>query len=148
MKWRPPNERVTQSLEFSPSVMDIFRQRAFWANAAGGFCVAYPLYFTITWLPFYLVHEQHLSMPDMVNKATLFYTIDAAAAFVTGWVTDLCSICTWTTAVIFDTSQRFRLIFALRKLQHLCSGEKETSTSRSKRHKHTSAICPLWNYAC
>jgi MFS transporter, ACS family, D-galactonate transporter len=88
MKWRPHGETLTQSPEFPPSVMDIFRQRAFWANAAGGFCVAYPLYFTITWLPFYLVHEQQLSMSDMVNKAALFYAIDATAAFVTGWVTD------------------------------------------------------------
>jgi MFS family permease len=69
-------------------VIDILRQRSFWATAAGGFCLAYPLYFMITWLPFYLVHEQHLSMRDMVNKAALYYTVDAAAALVTGWVTD------------------------------------------------------------
>ena len=61
-----------------PRVIDILRQRSFWATAAGGFCLAYPLYFMITWLPFYLVHEQHLSMRDMVNKAALYYTIDAA----------------------------------------------------------------------
>src|SRR5215470_19250524 len=90
MRWKPSGGTVIQPPEFSPSVIDIFRQRKFWANAAGGFCVAYPLYFTITWLPFYLVNEQHLSMPDMVNKAALFYTIDAAVSFVTGWVTDFC----------------------------------------------------------
>ncbi|MBV8051133.1 MAG: MFS transporter [Acidobacteriaceae bacterium] len=67
---------------------DIFRCRKFWAVAAGGFCGAYPLYFTITWLPFYLVHEQHLSMPEMVNHAALYYTVDATAALFTGWVTD------------------------------------------------------------
>jgi MFS transporter, ACS family, D-galactonate transporter len=89
MKWRPRSETAIQSPGFSPSMTDILRQRAFWATAAGGFCIAYPLYFTITWLPFYLVHEQHLSMPEMVHKATLFYTIDAAAAFATGWFTDL-----------------------------------------------------------
>jgi MFS transporter, ACS family, D-galactonate transporter len=44
----------------------------------------------VTWLPFYLVHEQHLSMADMVNKAALYYAVDAAAAFATGWITDFC----------------------------------------------------------
>jgi MFS family permease len=71
-----------------PRVIDVLRQRSFWATAAGGFCLAYPLYFMITWLPFYLVHEQRLSMNDMVNKAALYYTIDAASAFATGCVTD------------------------------------------------------------
>src|SRR5262249_34395598 len=56
---------------------------------AGGFCVAYPLYFTITWLPFYLVHEQKLAMDDMVHTAALFFSVDAACAFVTGWLADL-----------------------------------------------------------
>ena len=42
----------------------------------------------ITWLPFYLSHEQHLSMRDMVNTAALYYAVDAAAALVTGWLTD------------------------------------------------------------
>jgi MFS family permease len=60
----------------------------FWANSAAGFCAAYPLYFTVTWLPLYLVHEQHLSMPDMVRLAAAYYTIDAAAALATGWATD------------------------------------------------------------
>jgi ACS family D-galactonate transporter-like MFS transporter len=88
LKWRPRAETAEISSECHVSVVDIFRQRKFWATAAGGFCVAYPLYFTITWLPFYLVHEQHLSMPEMVNKAALYYTVDAAAALVTGWFTD------------------------------------------------------------
>jgi MFS transporter, ACS family, D-galactonate transporter len=88
MKWRPRAETVEHSCECQVSVVDILQQRKFWATAAGGFCVAYPLYFTITWLPFYLVREQHLSMPDMVHKAALYYTVDAAAALVTGWLTD------------------------------------------------------------
>jgi len=87
VKWMP---RTTASAHSGvcPRVIDILRQRSFWATAAGGFCLAYPLYFMITWLPFYLVHEQHLSMRDMVNKAALYYTVDAAAALVTGWMTD------------------------------------------------------------
>jgi len=71
-----------------PRIIDILWQRSFWATAAGGFFLAYPLYFMVTWLPFYLAHEQHLSMRDMVNVAALYYTIDAAAALATGWITD------------------------------------------------------------
>lgn len=90
MKWRPSAEGDKQFLQCQASITDILRQRKFWVTAAGGFCLAYPWYFTITWLPFYLVHEQHLSMAEMVNHAALYFTVDSAAAFVTGWVTDFC----------------------------------------------------------
>ena len=88
MKWMP-RTTVSAHSGVCPRVIDVLRKRSFWATAAGGFCLAYPLYFMITWLPFYLAHEQHLSMRDMVNVAALYYTIDAAAALATGWVTDL-----------------------------------------------------------
>lgn len=83
-----PRAAASTHTEGCPRVSHIFRQRSFWATAAGGFFLAYPLYFMVTWLPFYLVHEQQLSMDDMVNKAALYYAIDAAAAFATGWITD------------------------------------------------------------
>ena len=83
-----PRAAVSSHPGHSPRVIEILRQRQFWATAAGGFCLAYPLYFMITWLPFYLSHEQHLSMRDMVNTAALYYAVDAAAALVTGWMTD------------------------------------------------------------
>jgi ACS family D-galactonate transporter-like MFS transporter len=87
-KWRPRGDGIPHSSGFRPSVIDILRQRKFWANATGAFCCAYPLYFTITWLPFYLVHEQHLAMSVMVKVAALYYTVDAVAALVTGGITD------------------------------------------------------------
>jgi MFS family permease len=87
MRWMPRGE-ASPHPGVSPRVIDILRQRSFWATAAGGFCLAYPLYFMITWLPFYLSHEQHLSMRDMVNTAALYYAVDAAAALITGWMTD------------------------------------------------------------
>jgi MFS transporter, ACS family, D-galactonate transporter len=89
IKWMPRAETRMHSAGASPRMIDILRKRPFWATAAGAFCCAYPLYFTITWLPFYLVHEQHLSLQHMVNIAALYYTVDAAAALTTGWVTDL-----------------------------------------------------------
>jgi ACS family D-galactonate transporter-like MFS transporter len=88
MKWRPRGEAAVHFVYATPSVVDILRLRPFWATAAGSFCTAYPLYFMVTWLPFYLVHEQHLTWRAMVNTAALYYTVDAAAALGTGWVTD------------------------------------------------------------
>ena len=83
-----PRAVASANLGVCPRVIDILRQRSFWATAAGGFFLAYPLYFMVTWFPFYLTHEQHLSMREMVNVAALYYTIDAAAALATGWITD------------------------------------------------------------
>jgi MFS family permease len=88
IRWMPRAETPAYLTEACPRVIDILRQPSFRATALGAFCVAYPLYFTITWLPFYLVHEQHLSLQDMVKVAALFYTVDAAAALATGCVTD------------------------------------------------------------
>ena len=88
MRWMPRRETPTHFAGPSPRVVDILRQRPFWATAVGAFCVAYPLYFTITWLPFYLVREQHLSLRDMVHIAALYYIVDAAAALATGCVAD------------------------------------------------------------
>jgi MFS transporter, ACS family, D-galactonate transporter len=89
MKWRPRGAVTVDRGAFAPSVRNILRQRTFWMNSAAAFCSAYPLYFTVTWLPLYLVHEQHLSMPDMVRMAAAYYTVDAAAALGAGWATDL-----------------------------------------------------------
>jgi MFS family permease len=88
LKWMPRGETPAHCIGASPRVIDILRKRPFWATAAGAFCCAYPLYFTITWLPFYLVHEQHLSLQEMAKIAALYYTVDATAALATGWITD------------------------------------------------------------
>ena len=85
-----PRAGASADTRVSTSVVDILRQRSFWATAAGGFGNAYSLYFMVLWLPFYLTHEQHLSMRAMVNTAALYYAVDAAAALGTGWITDFC----------------------------------------------------------
>jgi MFS transporter, ACS family, D-galactonate transporter len=90
MKSIPLTERFKSESAISTRMIDILRKRVFWATSAGAFCSAYPLYFVVTWLPFYLVHEQQLSMHEMVNKAAVYYTVDAAAALASGWITDFC----------------------------------------------------------
>ena len=90
MKWMPRGGLSTPFLLGSPRVIDILQKRPFWAQAAGNFCFASPLYCMLLWLPFYLVHERGLSMQSMVNKTALYFTVGATAALVTGAVTDFC----------------------------------------------------------
>jgi ACS family D-galactonate transporter-like MFS transporter len=100
MKWRPRSEASPRSTPAAPGVIDILREGSFWGTAAGLFCTAYGLYFMVTWLPFYLVHEQHLSMQAMARTAALYFLVDAASSFATGWLTDFCIRRGLTTTVV------------------------------------------------
>jgi len=48
----------------------------------------YVLYFEITWLPYYLVHERHFSMGTMAKIGTVGYLCYSAGAAVFGWISD------------------------------------------------------------
>src|SRR5262249_33519258 len=90
IKWMPRRKSSVSALSVAPGLIDILRQRSFWGSCAGLFCGAYHLYFMLTWLPFYLVHERHLSIQDMAKTTAVYYLVDAMAAIATGWVTDSC----------------------------------------------------------
>ena len=87
-KWMPRGGAILRSLPASPGFADILRQRSFWGVCAGHFSVIYLLYFMLTWLPFYLVHERHLSMQSMAKIASAYYLIDALSSTTTGWLSD------------------------------------------------------------
>ena len=87
MKWMPRGKALQHS-EVGPRVVEILQQRSFWGVCAGQFCGAYYFYFMVTWLPFYLVREHHLSMQSMSKMAALYYLADAASAMATGWLAD------------------------------------------------------------
>jgi MFS transporter, ACS family, D-galactonate transporter len=89
MKWMPRGNATARFSSVAPGVIDILQLRSFWGTSAGLFCTAYPLYFMVTWLPFYLVHEQHLSMQTMAKTAALYFLVDAVSSLATGWLTDL-----------------------------------------------------------
>ena len=72
-----------------PALSEIFRKRSFWGSAAGLFCNAYVLYFTITWLPYYLAHEHGLSTREMTWVATSYYVSDSVGALLMGMLTDV-----------------------------------------------------------
>lgn len=106
MKWMPRVESVAHS-GACPRVSEILRQRSFWGVCAGLFCGAYYLYFILTWLPFYLVREHHLSMEEMVKLSALYYVVDAAAAVATGWLADLCIRLGFSTTMVRKTAMAF-----------------------------------------
>ena len=43
----------------------------------------------VTWLPFYLVRERHMTMAGMSRVAALYYLTDATSAFASGWLADV-----------------------------------------------------------
>jgi ACS family D-galactonate transporter-like MFS transporter len=88
IKWMPRSEAMERSLVAAPGFADILRQRSFWGVCAGHFSVNYLAYFMLTWLPFYLVGERHLSMQSMAKVASAYYTIEGLSAMTTGWFSD------------------------------------------------------------
>jgi len=88
IKWMPCDTAVGDSIVKTAGFLEILRQRSFWGACLGHFCGNYLLYFMITWLPFYLVRERHLSMQSMARTATIYYLTDALSAIATGRLSD------------------------------------------------------------
>ncbi len=91
-KWMPRGPALLKARAGAdaavPTVARILRQPSFWGACAGHFCANYLLYFMVTWLPFYLVHERQLSVHSMAVTASVYYLVDAASAIATGWFSD------------------------------------------------------------
>jgi MFS transporter, ACS family, D-galactonate transporter len=89
MIWKPQRIAVLRGRARIPVKMgEILGQRSFWGAAMGHLCANYLLYFLMSWLPYYLVHERHLSMQFMAETAALLYGIDSVSSIVTGWIAD------------------------------------------------------------
>jgi len=89
IKWMPCCRAMGSSIVKTAGFVDILRQRSFWGACLGHFCVAYLLYFMVTWLPFYLVRERHLSMQSMARTASVYYLVDAVSALTSGRLSDV-----------------------------------------------------------
>jgi ACS family D-galactonate transporter-like MFS transporter len=68
--------------------LELLKQRSMWGTCGGLFGANYVLYFEITWLPYYLVRERHLSMGTMAKIGGLGYLCYSAGAVVFGWISD------------------------------------------------------------
>jgi MFS family permease len=88
MRWKPCGTVMGHSIGKTATAVDVMRQRSFWGASMGHFCIVYLLYFMVTWLPFYLVRERHLSMQSMASTASAFYLADALSAVASGRLSD------------------------------------------------------------
>jgi sugar phosphate permease len=89
LRWMPRGPGQIADVGPPPPLARIVRQRAFWGSTLGMFCLAYFLYFTITWLPTYLAEAHSLSTDEMTLAVTLYYLADACGSLATGAITDM-----------------------------------------------------------
>lgn len=85
IKWMPRG-REAATAERGPGIGEILGNRSAWATFLGLFCGNYFLYFLITWLPYYLVHERHFSIQTMAVVGSLPFICCATATTVAGWL--------------------------------------------------------------
>ena len=90
LKWCPFDRGEAPIGTPTASTAQILARRSFWGCTLGHFGNNYILYFLVSWLPFYLVHEHRLTMQSMAKAASAYYLLDAASALATGWFTDFC----------------------------------------------------------
>jgi cyanate permease len=81
---------LIKSLVWKPGILDILRQRSAWGTCLGQFCINYPLYFLVTWLPFYLIRGRGLTLTHMARVGALVFLLFAIATTVCGKLSDLC----------------------------------------------------------
>jgi MFS transporter, ACS family, D-galactonate transporter len=104
IKWMPCGSAMGSSSVMTAGFVDILRQRSFWGASLGHFCGNYLLYFMVTWLPFYLVRERHLSMQSMARTASVYYLVDAVSAVTSGRLSDFWIRKGYTTTLVRKTA--------------------------------------------
>jgi ACS family D-galactonate transporter-like MFS transporter len=92
LRWMPSGhmDSPSQSGLSAPGMLQILEQQSAWGTCIGLFCMNYLMYFLLTWLPFYLIHERHFSLAAMAKIAGSAYFLMAVAATSAGWVSDRC----------------------------------------------------------
>ena len=74
--------------ETTGGVLAILQQRSAWGTCLCQFSFNYASYFLVTWLPFYLTRERHLSMSEMARVGGFVYLLFAASASTFGKLSD------------------------------------------------------------
>jgi MFS family permease len=71
-----------------PAFRTILRQRALWGASIGNFGANYSFFFTLAWLPSYLVKERGFSTDEMTATAAPAYALSALGALLGGMLID------------------------------------------------------------
>ena len=91
IRWRPEAQapvRGDEDTAGAPSLAEFVQLRSAWGCCLGHFSGNYVNYFLITWLPFYLVRERHLSMDTMAQVGGTAYLLSAGISLLSGWLSD------------------------------------------------------------
>jgi ACS family D-galactonate transporter-like MFS transporter len=89
VKWMPKQGSAPPVANAgAPSLLEFIAMRSAWGSCAGLFCGNYMNYFLLTWLPFFLVREQHFAMESMAKIAGAGYFLSACSCTFSGWLSD------------------------------------------------------------
>ncbi len=89
IRWMPKTKPVASDAPgHAPSLMEFLRLRSAWGTCCGLWCGNYVNYFLLTWMPYYLVRDQHFSMQSMAKIGGSGYLLSGGCAIVAGWLTD------------------------------------------------------------
>ena len=81
-----PLQAVTQRVE--ASFGELFRTRAMWATLIGTFCYNYFLFFSLTWMPAYLVESRNLTLSSMSIYTMFSFAGTGTVAILAGAAAD------------------------------------------------------------
>ena len=85
---RLPPQPVAVSGSADPPLRALLGRRELWGTSLGLFSVNYAFYFTLTWLPFYVVREHGFSIARMAGFTFLAYLVHAVTGLLAGWLID------------------------------------------------------------
>jgi MFS transporter, ACS family, D-galactonate transporter len=72
----------------APPMGLILREPSLYGASAGHFCANFVLYFYVTWIPYYLVHQRHWSLPEMARIGGAAFLTAGLTAILCGAVSD------------------------------------------------------------
>jgi MFS family permease len=86
---RPRKQEIGRSRSTAePSFGALFRTRAMWATVIGTFCYNYFLFFSLTWLPAYLVESRNLTLSSMSVYTMFSFAGTGTLAILAGAAAD------------------------------------------------------------
>jgi MFS family permease len=83
-----PARPATPGGDGDPPMRALLKRPELWGTSLGLFSVNYAFYFTLTWLPFYVVREHGFSTEKMAGFTFLAYLVHAVSGLVAGWLID------------------------------------------------------------
>jgi MFS transporter, ACS family, D-galactonate transporter len=116
LKWMPKSEApALLHSEARPGFLEILKQRSVWGTCLGSFTQCYLFYLLLTWVPFYLVHERHLSMDNMAEITGAAYMCLAVITAISGPASDR-----WIASGASPTLVRKTFIFVGQTCSGIC----------------------------